>query len=109
MSTQIENEPIITPYRSLVYSTLKEHVGPGCFTTYQALAKKCGGSARTIGTAMKNNPFAPQVPCHRVLKSDFSIGGFMGQTNRDHQQIKRKIEMLKNEGLGYTFVWFMNE
>ncbi len=41
---------------------------------------------------MNKNPYSPQVPCHRVVKSDGKIGGFaLGQ--------KKKILMLKKEGI----------
>jgi methylated-DNA-[protein]-cysteine S-methyltransferase len=46
---------------------------------------------------MKNNPFAPEVPCHRVVKSDGSLGGFMGKTKG--KTILKKIKMLNNEGV----------
>ena len=34
------------------------------------------GSARAVGRALGKNPFAPQVPCHRVIRSDGSLGGY---------------------------------
>jgi O6-methylguanine-DNA--protein-cysteine methyltransferase len=43
------------------------------------------------------NPFAPMVPCHRVVKSDGSIGGFSGETYG--KPIKRKVAMLRKEGV----------
>lgn len=33
-----------------------------------------------VGGALKRNPFAPKVPCHRVIQSDYKIGGFLGYT-----------------------------
>jgi methylated-DNA-[protein]-cysteine S-methyltransferase len=50
----------------------------GYVTTYKALAKSVGGGPRAVGQIMASNPFAPLIPCHRVIKSDFSIGGFGG-------------------------------
>ena len=44
---------------------------------------------------MNNNPHAPKVPCHRVIKSDGSIGGFAHGT-------KKKAEMLRKEGIKIT-------
>ena len=52
-----------------------------------------------MGSAMKNNPYAPHVPCHRVVKSDGSIGGFGGQIKG--KKIQEKISLLKKEGIKF--------
>jgi len=67
----------------------------GYFTTYGAVAKACGGSARAVGQIMAKNPFPPLVPCHRVVRSDFSMGGYGGGK-------ELKWEMLQRESRGYT-------
>lgn len=83
-------------FAAKVYRELKK-VPPGKVTTYKILAEKLGTRAyRAVGTAMKNNPYAPVVPCHRVVCSDGKIGGFMGKTTG--KEIEKKIEMLENEG-----------
>ena len=48
--------------------------------TYKELARKLGNAraARAVGNALANNPFAPLIPCHRVVKSDGRIGGYSG-------------------------------
>ena len=63
--------------------------------TYRQLAKKSGSpkAARAVGQAMAKNPFAPQVPCHRVIGSNGSMGGYSGKNG-----IKGKIALLKKEG-----------
>jgi O-6-methylguanine DNA methyltransferase len=62
--------------RETVYALLKT-VPLGKVTTYGAIAKKLNSkAARAVGTMMATNPYAPVVPCHRVLKSDGSIGQF---------------------------------
>jgi len=57
---------------------------------------------------MRNNSFAPDVPCHRVLASDRTIGGFMGSWTRKgekvNDRITRKIGMLKEEGVRFDSV-----
>ncbi len=55
-------------------------VGYGQTTTYKGLATKVGqpNAARAVGNAMGANPFPIVVPCHRVLKSDGSLGGYSG-------------------------------
>ena len=65
----------------------------GKVTTYQILAEKLGTKAyRAVGNALNRNPHAPEVPCHRVVKSDGNIGGFA------HGAAK-KTEMLRKEGV----------
>ncbi|MEE4248597.1 MAG: MGMT family protein, partial [Kangiellaceae bacterium] len=44
-----------------------------------------------------NNPYAPDVPCHRVVKGDLSLGGFGGEIEGD--KISRKIALLRSEGV----------
>ncbi|HUT85454.1 MAG TPA: MGMT family protein [Elusimicrobiales bacterium] len=63
--------------------------------TYACLAKKAGSpkAARAVGQAMKKNPFAPHVPCHRVVATN-GIGGFSGFGG-----VKGKIKLLKKEGV----------
>lgn len=74
------------------YSKLKE-VPKGKVTTYKSIAKQLKTRAyRAVGSAMNKNPYAPSVPCHRVVNSNGNVGQFAHGT-------KRKIEMLKSEGI----------
>jgi len=70
----------------------------GYVTTYNALAKTAGGGPRAVGQVMASNPFAPLVPCHRVIKTDFSIGGFGGGSE---EGVKIKRAMLEREDRGF--------
>lgn len=80
-----------------IYQQLKK-VPKGRVTTYKELANSLNSKAyQAVGTTMKNNPYAPYVPCHRVVNSDGSIGGFKGK--KTGKTIKEKIKMLKNEGI----------
>lgn len=73
-------------------------VPPGRVTTYKALATALNTKAyRAIGQFMKHNPYAPTVPCHRVVASDGTIGGFMGA--RSGKNIRKKIALLRSEGI----------
>jgi len=74
------------------YKVLKK-VPKGKITTYKDLAKALKTKAyRAVGSAMNKNPYAPGVPCHRVISSNGSIGGFASGP-------KKKIAMLKKEGI----------
>ena len=74
------------------------NVKPGELTTYSELAKKINSKAyRAIGGVLKNNPLPLIIPCHRVIKKDGKIGGFMGKMNNEWQ-IQLKRSLLKIEG-----------
>ena len=86
-------------FNQKIYNLLKK-VPKGKVTTYKFLAEKLGTKAyRAVGQAMRCNPYAPNVPCHRVVKSDGSIGGFMGKINKNSKEVKKKIKMLEKEGV----------
>ncbi len=79
------------------YDLLRK-VPEGRVTTYKEIAHALGTRAyRGIGQAMKKNPYAPEVPWHRVVASSGRIGGFEGETSGI--SIQRKIKMLKAEGI----------
>jgi len=76
-----------------VYS-LTRRIPRGKVSTYQAIARamKHPGAVRAVGNALNKNPFAPKVPCHRVVRSSGEIGGFASGS-------AKKIAMLKKEGI----------
>ena len=85
----------ITSFQRRVYLTLLD-VPAGTTITYGELAKRIGcRSAQAIGQALRRNPFAPEVPCHRVVAKNGSLGGYMGE--RDGEQIEYKRRLLEAE------------
>ena len=62
--------------------------------TYGWVARKIGlpRACRAVGNALAKNPFAPEVPCHRVLRSDGLLGGYSGG-------VKKKEHLLASEGV----------
>jgi len=79
-----------------VYKVARK-IPKGKVTTYDSIAKYLKTRAyRAVGQIMKRNPYAPKVPCHRVIKSDGSISGFSGF---DPKNIKKKIALLIKEGV----------
>lgn len=65
----------------------------GQVRTYKQIAEAINSKAyRAVGTAISKNPLPLIIPCHRVVKSDLSVGGFFGG-------IEMKKEILKNEGI----------
>jgi methylated-DNA-[protein]-cysteine S-methyltransferase len=70
----------------------------GRVATYGGVAAAIGcGSARAVGQALRRNPFAPRVPCHRVIASDITLGGFDGA--RAGAELARKERLLAAEGV----------
>lgn len=87
----------ITEFQRKVYLALLE-VPRGMTISYKELGSRIGcRSAQAIGQALKRNPFAPEVPCHRVVSSDGSIGGFHGC--RTGEMIDKKMRLLHSEGV----------
>lgn len=78
--------------------TLVKQVPAGKVTTYKALAQAIGTKAyQAVGQALKRNPRAPIVPCHRVVSSDGSVGGFRGSSRSS--TVNQKIQLLQQEGV----------
>ena len=59
----------VTQYQSRVYALLKQ-IPEGKVSTYAEMSKALGSSPRAVGGALRVNPFAPEVPCHRVIQAD---------------------------------------
>ena len=53
-------------------------------------------SARAVANACGNNPYSPKIPCHRVIRSDGTLGGFSGPGG-----LKAKKKLLKKEGFSF--------
>ncbi len=85
---------LLTPFMKNVLEVTRL-IPVGYVTSYGALSEAAGGSPRAVGGAMAANPFAPIVPCHRVVKSDLTLGGYGGG-------LDLKTEILKREKRGNT-------
>jgi len=90
----------LTPYRKKVLLLLTQ-VPPSRYTTYAAMSTFLKSSPRAVGNAMRNNPFAPAVPCHRVLAANGGIGGFGGDWGAEGRHAKEKIRLLREEGVRF--------
>ncbi len=71
-----------------------ETIPKGTFKTYKqvAVAIKRPKSARAVANACGKNPYAPKIPCHRVIRSDGGLGGYSGRGG-----IKTKLRLLRSE------------
>mgnify|MGYP000321349452 FL=1 len=93
----MDREP--TVFESRVYEALCR-VPAGKVVTYKTLGHAVGcASGQAIGNAMRRNPFAPEVPCHRVIPATLMLGGFMGDVIGE--KIERKRKLLEKEGVKF--------
>lgn len=87
----------MTLFQKKVFDALKQ-IPKGKVSTYKLLGDYIScSSAQAIGQALKKNPNAPQVPCHRIIKSDLTIGGYFGKTSGE--TVLQKVELLTSEGI----------
>ena len=83
----------ISEFEQKVYRETRK-IPKGEVRSYKHIAEKIGKpkAYRAVANALGKNPFAPQVPCHRVIRSDKSIGGFT-------RGVRIKKRLLQSEGL----------
>jgi methylated-DNA-[protein]-cysteine S-methyltransferase len=81
----------MTDFEAQVYAAVKQ-IPRGEVRTYGWVARCVGRplAARAVGNALHNNPFAPIVPCHRVVAKN-GLGGFAGG-------LEKKRRLLRSEG-----------
>ena len=84
-----------TAFQKKVWKALL-NIPKGKIITYKELAKKIGEpkAMRAVANAVGANPCAPDVPCHRVVRSDGTPGGYSGKGG-----IKTKRALLAKEGI----------
>ncbi len=84
----------VPPFHQRVYA-LTRHIQPGETLTYGEVAQRLvePGAARAVGQALGANPYAPVVPCHRVLGAQTGTGGFSA-----HGGLQTKLKLLEIEG-----------
>lgn len=84
----------VPPFEREVYAAARR-IPCGSTLTYGELARQIGapGAARAVGQALGRNPFAPVVPCHRVLGAGGRPGGFSA-----HGGLATKLRLLEIEG-----------
>ncbi|MDD5019174.1 MAG: MGMT family protein [Candidatus Omnitrophica bacterium] len=81
----------LTPFQKAVYAATME-IPLGETRSYAWVARRIGRprSYRAVGNALNKNPYAPFVPCHRVIASDGTPGGFNGG-------LAKKLRLLDQE------------
>ncbi|KAF8999388.1 6-O-methylguanine DNA methyltransferase [Cyathus striatus] len=102
---------VLTPHQWAVYDFILT-IPKGQVSTYKGVSLAIGGSPRSVGAALRNNPFAPFVPCHRVIASNLFIGGFMGEWEgregeSDSGRCVLKRKLLEDEGVTFDAGGFL--
>ncbi len=88
-----------TAFEQRIYDAIVQ-IPKGRVTTYKSLAKHVScGSSQAVGQALKRNPFAPEVPCHRVISSTLKIAGYMGKL--EGPEVLKKRQLLAAEGVEF--------
>ena len=84
-----------TKFQIEVWNEIKK-IPKGSVKTYKEIALIINKpkSSRAVANACGKNPYPPKIPCHRVIKSDGSIGGYSGKGGK-----KTKKLLLKKEGI----------
>lgn len=98
----------ISDFSQKVYN-LTRQIPKGQVSTYKLIAIALGKphACQAVGNALSKNPFPYQsdchdnmkIPCHRVIASDGSIGGFLGDNNKMSNNVQKKLKLLKAEGI----------
>jgi methylated-DNA-[protein]-cysteine S-methyltransferase len=89
----------VPAFHRRVYRLVRE-IGPGSTATYGQIAARLGepSAARAVGQALARNPFAPVVPCHRVLAAAGRTGAFGAGGFSAGGGVVTKLTMLQIEG-----------
>ena len=82
-----------TKFQLKVWKYLKT-IRKGKVKTYKqvAIGIKSPKSARAVANACAKNPYAPKIPCHRVIRTDGALGGYSGRGG-----IRQKLKLLRSE------------
>lgn len=77
---------------------LTRRIPQGKVSTYGALAQALGSprAARAVGGALHVNPFAPKVPCHRVVRSNGNLGGFAAGSSKKRELLRQEGVVIRN-------------
>ena len=84
-----------TTFQLTVWNYLRQ-IPKGTVKTYSQIANDIGKplAVRAVANAIGKNPHPPKIPCHRVIRSDGSLGGYSGKGG-----VKTKKMLLKKEGI----------
>ncbi|TXT64011.1 MAG: Methylated-DNA--protein-cysteine methyltransferase, constitutive [Promethearchaeota archaeon] len=86
-----------SPFSRKVIEWILHNISYGKTTNYSEIGKHLNSKAyRAIGNVLRSNPIPLIIPCHRIIKKNGQIGGFMGK-ERDGWQMELKRKLLQIE------------
>ncbi len=93
METKLKTTITVSPFDYRVYQATKR-IPKSKVATYAWIARQINSphAARAVGNTLHKNPYAPTVPCHRVVRSDGYLGGFASG-------MRKKEKLLRKEGV----------
>ena len=82
-----------TRFQVKVWNYLKK-IPKGKVNTYREVAKAIGNprAFRAVANAVGKNPYPPKIPCHRVIRSDGSLGGYSGKGGIKQKRLLLRLE-----------------
>ncbi len=94
-----------TPFQKKIYTYLLMHVPAGTLVSYSELAKQTANknAVRAVGAAMRRNPVAPFIPCHRVVSVNGLLTGYSGSGG-----LSTKQALLESEGIDVSPGFFID-
>jgi methylated-DNA-[protein]-cysteine S-methyltransferase len=82
----------VTPFQARVYDAICQ-IPSGKVATYKGISEAIHcKSSQAIGQALKRNPYAPEIPCHRVVKADLTLGGYGGSLFANAPNKRKRLE-----------------
>ncbi len=94
----VDYDPMIydlkgTPLQLAVWNEL-QNIPVGVVITYAELARRVGypRAVRAVANAVGKNPYPPQIPCHRIIRSDGALGGYSGPGGREQKRALLRLE-----------------
>jgi len=90
----------LTKFEKAVYGVVME-IPLGQTRSYGWVARRLHRpqSARAVGNALNKNPYAPFIPCHRVIASDGSLGGYSVGLRKKMELLRREQEAIRQKNL----------
>jgi methylated-DNA-[protein]-cysteine S-methyltransferase len=100
---EIDRYPPFT--KKTLNKTLK--IPKGFVTTYGRIARAAGNekASRAVGAIEASNPFAPIVPCHRVVDSNLKLHGYGGGLDTKRRFLEREGVIFKGDRVAETCLW----
>ncbi len=92
-------------FSEAVYKATRR-IPSGKVATYAWIAKRIKNprAVRAVGNALNKNPYAPEVPCHRVIRSDGTLGGFAHGTRAKEGMLRKEKVKIVNGKVNRSYI-----